>query len=118
MIDLYAVSDVVADQFGSGFFGYVVLEALALELPVLSVVDPAVMAAHYPWHPILSDTTVSGNAALLSGLYKDNAYRLERGSAGRNWVEEFHSFEMARRVYGDGLRSLARRSRRRTVQNR
>src|SRR5207248_4826794 len=36
LIDLYAISDVVADQFGAGFFGYVVLEALSVGRPVLS----------------------------------------------------------------------------------
>jgi glycosyltransferase involved in cell wall biosynthesis len=106
LIDLYSISDVVADQFGAGFFGYVVLEGLSLRRPVLSVVDASVMDAHYAWHPILSSDSVDGNASFLARLYREPQWRDAIGADGRRWVGEYHSFDAARRTYGQRLREI------------
>ena len=52
---LYHRSDVVADEFGVGWFGYVTLEGLASSRPVLCHLDEQVMATMYPEHPILDN---------------------------------------------------------------
>lgn len=106
LVKLYAASDVVADDFGIGWFGSIVLEALAVSRPVLSYVDAETMTRMYPWHPLLSDNTVAGNAELLTRLYTDPEWRRETGREGRVFVEEFHSYAASAAVFHDLIRKL------------
>ncbi len=99
LIPLYSVADVVADDFGAGWFGSVVLEAFATERPVISYVDELALKQLYPWHPILSTNTVDGIADVLMKLYMDPTFRQQQGRLGRKWVEEFHSPENASQIY-------------------
>lgn len=106
LIPLYSICDAVADEFGIGWFGSVVLEGLAMEKPVLSYVDKQVMSKLYPWHPILSDNSVEGVAELLSRLYANVDYRRDKGLMGRKWVEEFHSETNAAQIYVKNMLQL------------
>jgi glycosyltransferase involved in cell wall biosynthesis len=107
LIELYSVADVVADDFGVGWFGSVVVEALAVGKPVMCYVDAKAMNDAYPWHPLLSDDTVDGNAAFLERLHSDEAFRAERGRMGRQWALQFNSYDAAAAVYADHMRRLA-----------
>jgi len=109
MIPLYSIADVVADDFGIGWFGAIVLEALAIRRPVISYVDESAVGKLYPWHPVLSANTSEGIADHLLRLYADPGYRRERGDAGRKWIEEFHAEECAGDVYVRHIRDLAAR---------
>lgn len=106
LVSLYFTCDVVADDFGAGWFGSVVLEGLTAGRPVLSYVDERAMKRMYPWHPILSSNEVTGNAELLLRLYRDVAFRRDVGERGRRWVDEFHAPEPAARVYACRIREL------------
>jgi glycosyltransferase involved in cell wall biosynthesis len=91
LVELYSRADVVADDFGAGWFGSVVLEGLAVARPVLCYVDDTAMKKLYPWHPILSARTPRALADLLLRVYRDEEYRRRVGDDGRRWIEEFHS---------------------------
>lgn len=99
LIKFYSIADVVADDFGIGWFGAVVLEGLSVGKPVLCYVDDSVMATLYPWHPLLSSNTREGLFNILATLYQDPMYRKAQGLKGRNWIELFHSKESASRLY-------------------
>jgi glycosyltransferase involved in cell wall biosynthesis len=109
LIPLYARADVVADDFGIGWFGSIVLEGLALRKPVLCYVDDAAMAKLYPWHPLLSSSTVEGNRRYLQELYDSRERRAELGARGRSWVEQFHTRENAGNIYISRFRELGQR---------
>jgi glycosyltransferase involved in cell wall biosynthesis len=109
MIDLYSAADVVADDFGIGWIGSVVLEALAIGRPVLSYIDEGVMRSMYPWHPIVSCRTPEEIADCLLGLYRDPARRQEIGQRGRDWIKAFHDPSHVSEVYCEAVRSLAGR---------
>jgi len=107
MVDLYLASDVVADEFGVGWYGYVTLEALAVGRPVVSYVDAAVMARLYPdGHPIVSARTESEVAEALVALALDGQRRRDLGTRGRTWVVDHHSPGRVRGRYVDGVREL------------
>lgn len=91
LIEIYSLSDVVADDFGVGWFGSIVLEALAVGCNVLCYVREDVMKLLYPWHPILSANTEEGISEIFTRLYRDQTFRREQGILGRQWVEEFHA---------------------------
>jgi glycosyltransferase involved in cell wall biosynthesis len=91
--DLYAIADVVADDFGIGWFGAVVLEALAMRVPVVSYVDETIMSQLYPWHPICVARDPAEICAALERLADDPRERRRLGAGGRAWVREFHSHE-------------------------
>ena len=99
IIRFYSISDVVADDFGAGWFGNVVLEGLAMSRPVLSYIDEKVMGRLYPWHPILSSNTEEGIVEYLMHLYHDRKYRKEVGCKGREWIETFHSEKIVSTIY-------------------
>lgn len=106
---LYHRSDVVVDELGVGWFGYVTLEGLASSRPVICHVDEEVMAQMYPNHPILDADGDWHVAERLKRLSDDTRFRRELGTAGRRWVEEHHSAEAAARTYVDAIEGLLSR---------
>lgn len=107
LVELYSASDVVADDFGVGWFGGVTLEALAIEKPVIQFIDEDIMSGLYPWHPIISARTPENVAAALENLHVDPEARMALGARGREWVEAFHSYDAAAERYASSIRRIA-----------
>lgn len=99
LVKFYSIADAVADDFGVGWFGSVVLEGFSVGKPVISYVDEDVMRKLYPWHPFLSSNSRQGLTEIISRLYQDKNYRATQGALGRKWIEEFHSPESAAKIY-------------------
>jgi glycosyltransferase involved in cell wall biosynthesis len=99
LLPFYSVADVVADEFGIGWFGSVVVEGLSMGKPVLCYLDEDVMRQLYPWHPVLTPQTPDEIAACLLDLWRDPVERSRRGARGREWAVEFHSFQGASARY-------------------
>ena len=110
MLAFYGIADVVADDFGVGWFGAVTLEALALGIPVVSYIDDKPMKALYPWHPVLSAGTEAEICDWLLKLYLDPAWRRQIAQLGRAWIEEFHSEGKVAERYVRNVRSAAARA--------
>jgi len=106
LLPFYSVADVVADEFGVGWFGSIVVEGLSMGKPVLCHLDEAVMATLYPWHPILTPRTPEEIAESLGQLYRDPGERKRRGELGRRWAEEFHSIHHAAARYATQIKDL------------
>lgn len=107
LIPFYAVADVVADEFGVGWFGSIVVEGLSMGKPVLCYVSEPVMKQLYPWHPILSPETPDEIAKTLGELYRDPDRRKALGQRGREWAVEFHSIENVGAKYVAEVTKLA-----------
>ena len=99
LIPFYSVADVVADEFGIGWFGSVVVEGLSMGKPTLCTLDEEVMKQLYPWHPILSPRNDDEVATMLGRLYREKDERLAIGAKGRAWAVEFHSIANAAARY-------------------
>lgn len=106
MVALYQHADVVCDEFGVGWFGYVTLEAMAMGRPVLSHVDTTVMDKLYPDNPIVTAREPREIAVRLQELFADPCRRTEIGEAGRKWALRFHSPDGAARVYLSSIDAL------------
>ena len=91
LIDMYSLSDVVADDFGVGWFGSVTLEALSCAKPVMCFVDDGTMKDLYPWHPLASFNSEAEIKSFLTKIIENSAFAIDLGLQGRAWVEEFHS---------------------------
>ena len=110
MLAFYGIADVVADDFGVGWFGAVTLESLALGIPVVGYIDEEAMKALYPWHPVLSAPTELQLRDLLERLFLEPAWRTEIGRRGRAWIEEFHSESKVAERYVSNVRSAVARA--------
>ncbi len=110
LLTLYSAADVVADDFGIGWFGGVALEALAVGRPVLTYIDDAVMSQLYPSHPMLSAGTADAVAATLMRLAESESWRRAVGAEGRRWLETFHSEAAAGAVYAARIADIVARS--------
>ena len=89
MVRRYRESDVVADDFGAGWFGGVAIEGAACGNPVLNAVDEGVMEALYPDHPFL--TAGSGDEVYLRlESLMDGGYRRLVGERSARWALEHH----------------------------
>jgi hypothetical protein len=97
--DLYSISDAVVDDFGVGWFGSIVVEALSLGINVISYVDDNVMKKMYPWHPILSSKIPKEIAKLLFKLYSDKRFKETNAARGPKWIEQFHKGENVKQLY-------------------
>jgi glycosyltransferase involved in cell wall biosynthesis len=104
---LYAAADAVADDFGVGWFGSVVLEGCAAGKPVVSYIDEEIMRTLYPWHPIVNAKTDEDVALRLRELFESREKRKEIGRRGRVWIDEFHSGRRLARLYFEQFRALA-----------
>ncbi len=91
MAALYRRADVVVDEFGVGWFGFVTLEGCATGRPVLSYLDEQVMSRLYPWHPVTVARTAADAGARLVELASSPERRQELGARSRQWAQSFHS---------------------------
>jgi glycosyltransferase involved in cell wall biosynthesis len=96
---MYSISDVIADDFGVGWFGSASLEALSCAKPLLNYVDSSIMSENYPWHPFLSSKDADELAEIIKDLYGNPSKVQEIGANGRRWVQEFHSAEPIKQRY-------------------
>lgn len=88
LIELYSLASVCLDDFGAGWFGSVVVEALSCECPVVTWVSPDFMEAHYDWHPILLAQFASDIGERLVELFRlDAKSRAKLKSDSRKWIE-------------------------------
>ncbi|MEO6988194.1 MAG: hypothetical protein ABI239_06045 [Aquihabitans sp.] len=104
---LYQRSDVVADEFGVGWFGYVTLEGLAMGKPVVGNIDQEVMGQLYPEHPIVAAATPAEVADRLSDIAGDLEGTRTEASTRRQWVIDHHSAAAAAAVYKEAIVGLA-----------
>jgi glycosyltransferase involved in cell wall biosynthesis len=99
LINYYSIADIVADDFGVGWFGYVVVESMACGKPAICYVDESVMKQLYPWHPIISEREPEKIADRITEFYFDKGKAKQHGELSRKWVEEFHSIKNGTKIY-------------------
>lgn len=104
--NFYSAADLVADDFGAGWFGSICLEGLCAGKPVLSYVDEAAMLKLYPDHPFLSDNTDEGNSKLITKIYDEPTFASSQGRLGRIWVEKHHALARADDIYLKNFNAL------------
>ena len=106
VIELFAQSDIVADQFIGGAYGYTALEAMALGKPVLSFVRSPDLVEAPEECPIINATPDELEQALLWILR--NRERLRRiGEQGRRYVERWHGISAIAARLGQLYRETA-----------
>jgi glycosyltransferase involved in cell wall biosynthesis len=87
----YRSADIVADDFGSGWFGTVALEGAACGKPVIQPVDEEAMGVLYPdGHPFLRATDPTEVADLLRRLQNERV-RNRIGAESRDWAQFHHN---------------------------
>lgn len=87
MARLYAASDVVASEFGSGWFGQVTLEALACGKPVMGEIDLGTVNNLYGKHPLTNVCSALGISDFLNLVQS----RQDDGNDLRAWVVDHHN---------------------------
>ena len=105
LLNFYSISDIVADEFATGWFGTIVLEGMACSKPVFCYVDEEVMKQLYPWHPIISAKDPEKIAELIASFYFDKEKREAHGNLSRKWVTEFHSLKSGSDIYINNFRN-------------
>ncbi len=98
---LYRAADLVADDFGAGWFGTVALEAAACGTPVFNVVDEEPMSVVYPeGHPFITASSASDISDWII-QFQDAGTRDDLGKASAEWATEHHNTsDVARRCHG------------------
>lgn len=99
LVDIYSCCDMVADDYGAGWFGSICVEGFSCSKPVLSFVDEKVMQTLYQWHPFLSSDTKEGNVFYIEKCYFDRQFLLNQGELGRKWALQYHSQDNAGKLY-------------------
>lgn len=98
MIPLYSSASATLDDFGAGWYGSVVVEAMACESPVVTFVSEARMAsAGNP--PILVAQTAEGVSAHLLKLHRNRELVRTLGRQSRKWVSSQHGEQVVRGAY-------------------
>jgi glycosyltransferase involved in cell wall biosynthesis len=105
LIDLFSISDVVLDDFGAGWYGSIVVEAMSCSCPVITYVNKEIMH-NTPWHPLQVAKTKKEISDLLKFLYKNPEKKQEIACKSRLWIEEFHSETSVSKNVSISLRQL------------
>lgn len=106
VLALFAQSDIVADQFIGGAYGYTALEAMALGKPVLSFVRSADLVEAPEECPIINATPDELEQALLWVIRNRDSLRTI-GEQGRRYVERWHSISAIAARLGQLYRETA-----------
>ncbi|MGY4472596.1 glycosyltransferase [Bradyrhizobium sp. USDA 3364] len=106
VLSLFAQSDIVADQFIGGAYGYTALEAMALGKPVLSFVRSANLVEAPEECPIINATPDDLEQALLWIIRNRDCLRAI-GEQGRRYVERWHSISAVAARLGQLYRDTA-----------
>jgi glycosyltransferase involved in cell wall biosynthesis len=104
LVKYYCLSDVVADEFATGWFGSIVVEGMACCKPTFCYVDENVMKELYPWHPVLSAREPAELAELIAKFYFDKELRRSHGELSRKWATTFHSIQEGSQIYINNLK--------------
>ena len=99
LVKFYSLSNIVADEFATGWFGSIVVEGLACAKPTFCYVDEDVMKKLYPWHPIISVKEPEAIAEKIAEFYFDQETARAQGEISRKWAVEFHSLERGTNTY-------------------
>ncbi len=91
LIDYYRASDVVANEFGAGWYGSIVIEGLSVGKPVLNGIDREATSGQFARAPVLSAFRVEEILAWLERLYLDEDFRREQGLKSRQYVIDHYS---------------------------
>ena len=104
LMKYYSLSDLVADEFATGWFGSIVVEGAASGKPTFCYLNEDVMRQLYPWHPIVSAIDPSAIADEIAKYYFDKNTAKEKGERSKEWAWQFHSLEEGSKIYADNLR--------------
>jgi glycosyltransferase involved in cell wall biosynthesis len=104
LVKFYSLSDIVADEFATGWFGSIVVEGLACGKPTFCYVDDDVMKTLYPWHPIISASEPEAIAERIAEFYFDKQKAKAQGDISRQWAVEFHSLKYGTNIYVNNFR--------------
>lgn len=98
MIPLYSSASATFDQFGVGWSGSVVVEAMACESPVVTYLsEPWMASAGEP--PILVAQTAEEVANQLAKLHRTRGLVRKLGRQSRSWVSSRHGEQAIRDAY-------------------
>ena len=103
LIDVYSLSDVVLDDFGVGWYGSAVVEALSCGAPVISYVPDEFMRQIVSWHPIINAQYPEDIARCIHKLYSKPELLKRTAKMGVDWINEFHSYHCVRNILHDWL---------------
>ena len=106
VLALFAQSDIVADQFIGGAYGYTALEAMALGKPVLSFVRSPDLVEAPEECPIINATPDELEQALLWVIRNRDSLRTI-GEQGRRYVERWHGISAIAARLGQLYRDTA-----------
>jgi len=104
LINYYSLCDLVGDEFGTGWFGAIVLEGMACGKPTFCYVDETVMRQLYPWHPIISVKEPEQIAERIAEFYFDKVKKVQHGELSRQWVKQFHSITNGTQIYVENFK--------------
>ena len=91
LISLYSRSAAVLDDFGVGWYGSIVVEAMACGAPVITHIAPDVLS-QFGWCPMLTAGDENAIAERLHQVLDDDARAVLRVES-RRWATEHHSLE-------------------------
>jgi glycosyltransferase involved in cell wall biosynthesis len=100
MIPIYSQSSVVLDDFGAGWYGSVVVEALACECPVITFLTPYKLSS-FLWHPFLIAKSENEIASQLHILHNDSELKNNIGQKSREWSKIYHATESVFKSYNN-----------------
>jgi glycosyltransferase involved in cell wall biosynthesis len=107
MIELYSLATVCLDDFGAGWFGSVVVEALSCSCPVITWVSQEFMEEYYEWHPILLAQTAGEIKEQLLKIYQLNKEEYKSLSTrSRLWASEYFTEDNTLKRYREAIKRV------------
>lgn len=96
-LKIYRQADIIIDQLYAGTYGVFAIEAMALGKPVISYISDE-MINNFPKELPIVNANIDNLKQKLEGLIVNPKERLDRGRAGRRYVENYHDYKKIARL--------------------
>ncbi|HSF55146.1 MAG TPA: glycosyltransferase [Algoriphagus sp.] len=110
LIRMYSRAAVVMDDFGAGWYGSVVVEALSCSCPVISYVPQDIMSLFSDWHPILIAKKKRQIADMIRKIHDYPEFAAQLKEKSRQWIAATHSSQSVRSHVENELRKVLEKS--------
>jgi glycosyltransferase involved in cell wall biosynthesis len=105
LMKYYSLSNLVGDEFATGWFGSIVVEGMACGKPTFCYVEESVMKQLYPSHPIISAKKPEAIAEQIARFYFDSELCQSHGIESRQWAVKYHSLTEGSKIYINNLKN-------------
>jgi hypothetical protein len=104
LVNYYSISDIVADEFGIGWFGSIVIEAALCKKVIMTCINKKIVNKLYKDCPIISCDNEIEIEKYIENIYDNIKIKNDISEKNYEWAKKYHSISEGINLYIDNFR--------------